>query len=68
MLHTLLKKMFVLNFSNSSIALDASNMHPEFYDFDCKDGGIDFTEFKIPSGITGPNGTSPAEMTNGADC
>lgn len=39
-------------------------MAEEFFDFNCQDDGSEtYDEYIIPAGITGPDGSSPPEMT-----
>ncbi len=60
---------FTLDFPMSSTEIDASlgMMEEEFYDINCKDDGSGFEEYIITSGITGPDGISPAKLLNGPD-
>jgi choice-of-anchor A domain-containing protein len=57
--------LFTLDFLTASDAnVEGTGMAEEFYDVNCKDDGSGtYTEYIIPSGITGPDGSSPPVMT-----
>lgn len=54
---------FVLDFPTASPNNTLEGMQYEFYDFNCKYDGSNFTEYIIPNGIFGPDGVSAPQMT-----